>query len=159
MKMIKPAETQPEVTDFFQRTLDALLVHIAILQADGTIIAVNAAWNNFATQNGLVESLCGPGTNYLRVCEQATGPCSEESHAVAGIRDVSDGRIADFAMEYPCHSESEQRWFTVRVTRFVLRGEDPHRRHARQHHRPQDRRRCACSGPIGCSKSRRRPTS
>ena len=31
--------------------------------------------------------------------------------------------MTDFAMEYPCHSPIEQRWFTVRVTQFVLRGE------------------------------------
>jgi diguanylate cyclase (GGDEF)-like protein len=124
MKTIKPPEPQLEVTDFFQLTLDSLLAHVAILRADGTIIAVNAAWNNFATQNGLVEGVCGPGANYLRICEQATGPCSEESRAVArGIHDVSAERIPDFTMEYPCHSPSEQRWFTVRVTRFVLRGD------------------------------------
>lgn len=119
------AESRPSrravVTDFFQLTLDSLLSHIAILKADGTIHAVNAAWNNFATRNGLVESACGPGTNYLRVCEGASGSCSEESHVVArGIRAVCRGQIPDFQLEYPCHSPTEQRWFNVRVTRFVI---------------------------------------
>lgn len=124
VKTAKSLKSQSAVSDFFQRTLDSLLVHIAILRADGTIIAVNATWNNVATQNGLVESVCGPGANYLRVCEQATGPCSEESRVVAqGIRDVSEGRVPNFAMEYPCHSATMKRWFNVRVTRFVLDGQ------------------------------------
>lgn len=109
------------VTDFFQLTLDSLPAHIAILSGDGTILAVNAPWNAFATQNGLVESTCGPGANYLQVCDRSTGPCSEESRVVAqGIRDVEKGVIPAFHLEYPCHSPMEQRWFSVRVTRFLI---------------------------------------
>lgn len=118
VKLLSNETTAP---DFFQLTLDSLLAHIAILSADGTIIVVNAAWNSFATHNGLTESACGPGVNYLAVCEQASGPCSDEAHLVArGIRDVCQGRIPYFQLEYPCHSPEQQRWFSVRVTRFVL---------------------------------------
>jgi diguanylate cyclase (GGDEF)-like protein len=112
---------QEGVTDFFQRTLDSLLSHLAILRPDGTIVAVNAAWNAYATHNGLVESLCGPGVNYLRVCEKASGSCSEQATLIANaIRDVGAGRIPDFQLEYPCHSPTTSQWFTVRVTRFVV---------------------------------------
>lgn len=106
---------------FFQLTLDALLAHIAILRADGTIIAVNAAWNMFAVENGLGESACGPGVNYLKVCEKSAGLYSDEAYIVArGIEDVRDGRIVYFQLEYPCHSPTKQRWFSVRVTRFII---------------------------------------
>lgn len=115
---------QAKLTDFFQKTLDALLAHIAILNEDGTIIAVNSAWNAFATRNGLIESFCGPGTNYLQVCERSAGERSEEADIVAcGIRDVRAGRLPDFHHEYPCHSPAERRWFTVRITRFEIEGE------------------------------------
>lgn len=118
VKVLSDRATGPE---FFQSTLDSLLAQIAILRADGTIIAVNAAWNAFAAQNGLAESDCGPGVNYLEVCERATGPCSEEAHLVGrGIQEVCQGRMPYFQLEYPCHSPTEQRWFSVRVTRFVL---------------------------------------
>jgi diguanylate cyclase (GGDEF)-like protein len=114
------------LSDFSQRTLDSLLSHLAILRTDGTIVAVNAAWNAFATHNGLVESLCGPGVNYLAVCEAASGSCSEQALLIArGIRDVGEGRIPDFQLEYPCHSPAIPRWFTVRVTRFAV-GEQAH---------------------------------
>lgn len=121
---VKVLSDQATAARFFQLTLDALLAHIAILRADGTIIAVNAAWNIFATQNGLAESACGPGVNYLEACVRACGPYSEEAPLVArGIEDVRLGRVSYFQLEYPCHSPTEQRWFSVRVTRFLLGSE------------------------------------
>jgi diguanylate cyclase (GGDEF)-like protein len=109
------------VRDFFQQTLDSLLSIVAVLRSDGTIVAVNAAWNAFATENGLVENRCGPGVNYLRVCESATGSCSEQAPLIANaIRDVAQNQIPDFQIEYPCHSPTEQRWFVARVTRFTV---------------------------------------
>ena len=32
-----------------------------------------------------------------------------------GLRDVLDGRSKRFQIEYPCHSDVEQRWFSVRA--------------------------------------------
>ncbi len=110
--------------EFFQKTLDSLLAHIAILEDDGTIIAVNAAWNEFARRNGLGNNGFGTGANYLRACDRATGKCSEEAQIVAeGIRDVIAGSRSNFDLEYPCHSPTEQRWFSIRVTRFEIDGE------------------------------------
>ncbi len=105
--------------EFFQKTLDCLYSHIAILNQDGTILEVNATWRKFATSNGLAEKFCGPGANYLRSCDEARGECSEEARVVAdGIRSVIAKAREYFYLEYPCHSPTEQRWFSVRVTRF-----------------------------------------
>jgi diguanylate cyclase (GGDEF)-like protein len=94
---------------------------VAILTPDGTIVAVNAAWNGYATRNGLVESLCGPGVNYLGVCDGATGSCSEQAHLIAqGIRDVGEGLLPAFQLEYPCHSPTRMQWYIVRITRFAV---------------------------------------
>jgi len=110
--------------EFFQKTLDSLQAHIAILEGNGNIVAVNAAWDHFARSNGLVEDFCGPGANYLRACDRASGECSEEAGEVAdGIRDVVARRREDFYLEYPCHSPTQKRWFSVRVTRFEIDGE------------------------------------
>jgi diguanylate cyclase (GGDEF)-like protein len=109
--------------EFFQKTLDSMLSHIAILAEDGEILAVNAAWNRFACGNGLEEDFCGPGPNYLRACDQAAGACSEEARFVSeGIRDVIAGRKAAFTLEYPCHSPTERHWYCVRITRFEVDG-------------------------------------
>lgn len=107
--------------ELFQKTLNSLRSHIAVLNEEGIIIAVNTPWNQFASRNGLAEQFCGPGINYLQSCDEATGECSEEASAVAsGIREVIAGQQEYFYLEYPCHSPSEQRWFSVRVTRFEM---------------------------------------
>lgn len=109
---------------FFQSAFDALSAHIAILDEQGTILVVNAAWRRFAAGNHLMMAAEGVGWNYLRLCEAAKGEGAEEAHAVAaGIRRVMEKEQGEFALEYPCHSPTEQRWFIVRVTRF--QGEGP----------------------------------
>ncbi len=107
--------------EFFQKTLDSLLSHIAILAEDGSILAVNAPWRRFAVSNGLEEDYRGPGANYLRACDAATGDCSEEADGVGrGIRDVVAGLRPDYYLEYPRHSPTPRRWYSVRITRFTV---------------------------------------
>jgi signal transduction histidine kinase len=102
-----------------QQTLDSLSAHIAILDESGEIIAVNEVWRAFAESNGGDPGRVSEGANYLRVCESATGPYSEGAAAFAeGVRDVLANRRANFEMEYPCHSPTEQRWFMGRVTPY-----------------------------------------
>jgi signal transduction histidine kinase/DNA-binding response OmpR family regulator len=103
-------------------TLDALTAHITILDENGRILGVNRAWNQFAHANGCQRCIA-QGSNYLEVCDQATGPESVHARRVAaGIRDVIRGERSEFAMEYDCHAPNEQRWFMVRVTRFERQG-------------------------------------
>jgi len=100
---------------FLGAALDALSAHIAILDEDGTVIAVNVAWKRFADEN---QSTRGNfvGQNYLKVCDSHL---SAEGSAVAeGIRAVMAGQSAEFNLEYSCHGPREKRWFIVRVTRF-----------------------------------------
>jgi diguanylate cyclase (GGDEF)-like protein/PAS domain S-box-containing protein len=97
--------------------LDALPAHIALVDADGIILAVNESWRRFATANDLQGSDFGVGQSYIVVCERARGDYSEQAHAAAiGIRRVLHGEARDFAIEYPCHSPMEQRWFHMVVT-------------------------------------------
>ncbi len=99
--------------------MDGLASHIAILDGEGRILAVNAAWRAFAASNPPVSDAVGEGANYLRVCDSATGECADEAGgAAAGIRAVLAGEAETFGLEYPCHSPTEQRWFHLRVTRF-----------------------------------------
>src|SRR5690606_34586550 len=52
-------------TAFLQSTLDALAAHVAILDEEGNILAVNEAWRRFARQNDYADGHCGLGENYL----------------------------------------------------------------------------------------------
>ena len=100
-------------------TIDALSAALCVLDEEGTILDVNRAWRKFADENPPIPPGYAVGMNYLGVCDAAKGPCSEEAAPFAeGIRGVIKGDIDEFALEYPCHSSQEERWFIGRVTRF-----------------------------------------
>jgi excisionase family DNA binding protein len=111
----RPAKLSGELRSF----LSTLPAHIAIVDSSGTIVAVNQAWQDFATSNGAIVSKITEGTNYFEVCDSATGDQSEYAVAFAeGIRSVFSGGREEFEMEYPCHSPTESRWFVGRVMPF-----------------------------------------
>ncbi len=104
-----------------QAVLDSLTAHIAVLNAAGGIVAVNQAWKRFARANGdpsLMHTCVG--INYLEICRKVAGDNSAESWQVThGIAAVLARKLDQFAIEYPCHSPSEERWFLMRVTPLV----------------------------------------
>jgi len=103
---------------FARSTLDALSSHIAILDDRGTILATNRAWREFACANAAKTDF-GVGVNYLQICDTAAGSCFDQAVAMAaGIRAVIQGEQEEFALEYPCHSPTEKRWYLARVKRF-----------------------------------------
>ncbi len=119
-------EALRESQRFLRATVDALSAHIAVLDEDGAIIAVNMAWHQFAESNHALGARVGLHINYLEVCESTTSPDRDEAlKAAEGIRAVLCGDDEEFTLEYPCHSPTEQRWFVLRATRFP--GEGPRR--------------------------------
>jgi len=104
---------------FFQSALDALSANIAVLDEQGTIVAVNASWHKYGADNGLAWADGGIGRNYLAVVDAAVADSSEGARAAArGLRQVIAGERASYWQEYPCHSPHEKRWYTMWVTRF-----------------------------------------
>jgi two-component system CheB/CheR fusion protein len=100
-----------------QAILDGLPEHVAVLEPDGTIRLVNAAWRRFALANGDPDlTHCGVGSNYLGACGADFPPDSgSASVAMGGIKGVLDGSLPSFSMEYPCHSPTQKRWFVMNV--------------------------------------------
>lgn len=103
--------------NFHHAVLNSLSAHIAVLDRQGAIVAVNDAWSRFARDNGAPAALItGVGVNYLDVCRQATGPASEGAQAcLTGLLAVLAGSLAEFELEYPCHSPAVERWFFLRA--------------------------------------------
>lgn len=96
--------------------LNALPPGIALLDEESRIIAVNESWKKFARDNKLELSDYGVGSSYLAICEKAA--LAEVADAVKigrGIKDVIDGVIPEFTMEYPCDSPTEKRWYQLIV--------------------------------------------
>src|SRR5262245_47825253 len=97
--------------------LSSLAAHIAVLDRDGTIIAVNEAWKRFANENGIDPDGSSVGVNYLEVCRRSQEAYDSEARkALNGIQAVLDGTLDNFVLEYPCHSPNEKRWFLMSVT-------------------------------------------
>lgn len=124
----QPSPSQRKIIDSAWPILDALDVHIAVLDRDGVILHTNRAWNEFASKNpqedGSAPAHVGVGTNYLSICHTAVGSSAESALAAyRGIKEVLDGKKRQFILEYPCHSPVEQRWFVMKVT--PLKGTRP----------------------------------
>lgn len=97
--------------------LASLDTSIAVLDKQGTIVAVNEAWQQFGRKNGAKSPapICA-GADYLDVCRRAAREgVIEAQESLAGIQSVLDGSNDHFECEYACHSPSEQRWFLMSV--------------------------------------------
>src|SRR5450830_551943 len=106
---------------FSWAVLNSIAAEIAVLSPDGTIVAVNAAWRQFALENsiepGKAAADCDVGVNYLAVCQSAASSMTDGGMDVhEGVWAVLEGRLPSFNLEYPCHSPKEQRWFNLSVT-------------------------------------------
>lgn len=99
-----------------QMIFDALTAHIAIIDGEGRILAVNKAWKRFSSDNDTASDKDFTGINYLTVCEAATDDGAADARAVAlGIREVIQGQKDEFLYDYPCHSPQGKRWFYMRA--------------------------------------------
>jgi PAS domain S-box-containing protein len=109
---------------FAYAALDALPDHVTVVDARGSILAVNRAWREFAGANSPGPAGLCEGANYFDACAGATGEGAEDAaRFAAGLRAVIEGESEEFALEYPCHSPAERRWFIARAKRFDFEGE------------------------------------
>ncbi len=117
------AETAQRLSETFMRaTLDALADNVAILESSGNIVHVNRAWSKFARDNCPNELIgtTGIGANYVAVCQRAAKSGAQEATEVlTALNTILAGdHQHTFALEYPCHAPSEQRWFSVELSAF-----------------------------------------
>ena len=98
--------------------LDALPFTVALLDLQGIVVSVNQAWRTFADLNGMAATYnFGINSNYLTVCEAAgLFPENRSEEVARGIRLVLSGAEHNFSIEYPCHTEQQQRWFMMTVS-------------------------------------------
>lgn len=122
IEKLKEAEREIKKSEKFTHgVLNSLSKHIAVLDREGKIIAVNDSWNRFALENGETTlQRTGEGTNYFDVCKRSIQRGDElAGAALAGILNVMNEKESSFYFEYPCHSATTKRWFGMRVIKFV----------------------------------------
>ena len=90
--------------------IDALEEEIAVVDFDGNIVAVNAAWCRFAERGGATSDNGFIGWNYFDVCR---APDEEAGRVAAALRAVLDGG-GGATLEYPCpDGDGRDRWFEL----------------------------------------------
>jgi two-component system CheB/CheR fusion protein len=107
-----------------QRHMDSLTEHVAVLNAQGTIVQVNHAWAEFSRLNGLRETEAtstGVGANYLAVLSRSNTP--ESSTLLRGIQRVLAGELDRVQLVYPCHSPTHERWFAMHASPLLGSGD------------------------------------
>jgi len=97
----------------------SLYGHVAALDRDGIIVAVNESWARFAEMN-TGDAIRPPvGANYVAALhDAAAGGDAAAQQAGDGIRSVLDGRWPRGSLEYVTHVGSEERWFDMTVEPF-----------------------------------------
>lgn len=116
-ELAKVNENLAESELFSRAVIDSLPAHIAVLDRDGNILLVNEAWERFAETNsgdpGQIAAT-GVGQNYLAVLDG--DPADEGLTAISrDLKALLAGEKDTFALEYPCHSADEERWFLMQA--------------------------------------------
>ena len=108
-----------DTSQLAQAAGDSMIDHMAVLDAQGVIVAVNRAWRRFdagrAAPRCDVLPRSGVGCNYVQVARSQDS--AQAVLAGKGIQDVLDGREPVFTMEYCCHpNDAAEQWFVIKVT-------------------------------------------
>lgn len=90
--------------------LKSLPASVAVLDASGTIVAVNDTWKQFGRRNGLRLSHSAIGSNYLQY-SRSDEPDSRRF--VGELRALLAGKRDLLTFIYPCHSRTRARWFCL----------------------------------------------
>jgi len=104
-------------SDVQAAVLDALPSEVALLDATGRVVTVNAAWRSFADANGLAIPDGGLGLDYIDVCARIAGKDEAARSRIAhGIQGVLAGKRDRFTCDFPCRLPGEPRWLSLVVT-------------------------------------------
>src|SRR5262245_8338268 len=106
---------------FTRATLDAIDAQIAVLDADGVVMAVNRAWR--ARLHPLLgdTGACDVGSNYLYFCDGVRGERAREVARVAeAVRAITAGEREECVIESVVPEAGSV--LVTRVTRFSSRG-------------------------------------
>jgi diguanylate cyclase (GGDEF)-like protein/PAS domain S-box-containing protein len=108
---------QRRLAEINSAILRSLPAHVALLDSEGNIVAMNDAWQRNGTQHGFDDPNCEIGESYLNVCKRAKGDHAVDSiQVVQGLQALLAGRREAFALEYACHSGAEKRWLRMMAT-------------------------------------------
>jgi PAS domain S-box-containing protein len=101
-------------TGFDAATLDALPVHVALVDRDGTIRAANRLWKDQPLATFCQNAELREGAEFLQACDLAARQDIAGAEAIGqGLRQVLAGHCETFAIEYAVHDSRPERWFKL----------------------------------------------
>lgn len=107
---------------FYQELLDGLTTHIAVLDEQGRVVIVNAAWRNLCAGGG-EEPDRWEGKDHHTVCRHAAPENSTAmGECLKGIQRVTSGEQDHFELQYACPAAPETRWFSFRASLLAHQG-------------------------------------
>ncbi|WP_428479995.1 GGDEF domain-containing protein, partial [Photobacterium japonica] len=111
-----------EVTiELLTKTMNTVKNNIAVTNDAFQIQFTNAAWDQFGVLNGVPPDFNWVGVNYYLPCQTSAQHGDEFSQlAIDGLEKLRQGELDEFKLEYPCHSQHEERWFLLEITTFDM---------------------------------------
>jgi signal transduction histidine kinase/DNA-binding LytR/AlgR family response regulator len=100
---------------FSRNLLDASPAQVVVVDAHGTLVAVNQAWQDFMRDLGIGLSESGVGRPYRP--EQFVAEPAAAHRLLESVRTLAAGVSEGEVLEYGCE-KPETRWFRARVSRF-----------------------------------------
>ena len=102
--------------------LASLSAHVAILDREGTVIAVNDAWMEFGRVNGVEsESSIAEGSSYTRVAAAAARNGYPGANDALSLIQTACGGGPGGQVEYRCDSLDHERWFLMTAQPLRMR--------------------------------------
>ena len=96
------------------RTLDALPIHVAVVDRNGTIRAANLLWKDQPLKTFCQNAELGEGADFLQACELAARQETAGADAIVqGLRQVLAGQRETFSIEFAVHGSRPERWFKL----------------------------------------------
>ncbi len=99
--------------------LDSLPAQVALIDHEGTVLAVNSSWQSFLGARGRLTPNMVVGGNYLTACKNLDKVLADVGlETLKGVEDVLSGRAPIFELEYPFpHDPGElPMWMRVVIT-------------------------------------------
>jgi PAS domain S-box-containing protein len=108
-----------ETERFLRSTLDAVDAMIAVLDADGVVMATNRAWRCGGLGVVGVAGACDVGASYAAFCERTAPPGLDGPRIAAALRQVMSGGFEEATIQSPA---ADGRVVLTRLARFAGHG-------------------------------------
>lgn len=104
--------------------INALAASVVVLDAEGTIVAINNAWHNSLKSFGYSWAQCGVGSNFLANCNMAAASSSHAGRIAEGIAHIFAGVREPVEVRYCSEINGQAHELLMEISAFGFDGYD-----------------------------------